>query len=216
MKRLLFAYLLGACAALVAAENAAASNVSTNKASAGVRNPFWPMGYEGERETISPNARPKPKPKDDPAKALPQRPALSRAERDRLAAEKAAAEKAAKELAEKAAREKAEREAAARAEAERKKREITDAHWEAAKKSLAFGGYMKLREADVRERMSIVINGNVYVDGDLISVTHDSRRYTWRIEGLSDKKRLTLARVDAEYLEKPGEAGKKPDKGANP
>ena len=115
MKRLLFAYLLGACAALAAAENASAGNVSTNKASAGVRNPFWPMGYEGERETISPNARPKPKPKDDPAKALPQRPALSRAERERLAAEKAAAEKAAKELAEKAAREKAKRRIFARA-----------------------------------------------------------------------------------------------------
>ena len=207
MRRLLFGIALCASTASFAADG-----VSTN----GVRNPFWPMGYEGERETISPNARPKPKPKDDPAKALPQRPALSRAERERLAAEKAAAEKAAKELAEKAAREKAEKEAAARAEAERKKREITDAHWEAAKKSLAFGGYMKLREADVRERMSIVINGNVYADGDLVSMTHDSRRFTWRVEGLSDKNKLKLVRLRAKYLEQPGESGKKSDKGVNP
>lgn len=216
MKRLLIPCLLCACAALAATGDAPADNMSTNKAPAGVRNPFWPMGYEGERETISPNARPKPKPKQDPAKARSQRPALSPAERERLAAEKAAAEKAAKEVAEKAAREKAEKEAAARAEAERKKREITEAHWAAAKKALVFGGYMKLREAGVRECMSIVINGHVYVDGDLVSVTHDSRRYTWRIEGLSDKNRLKLARIGAEYLEKPGEAGKKSDKGVNP
>ena len=189
------------------AASVAADGVSTN----GVRNPFWPIGYEGVRETISPNVRPKPKPAPAKAevKAPPPRPVVS-------AAEKAAAEKAAKEAAEKAAKEKAEKEAAARAEAERKKREITGAHWDAARAALKFGGRVKLREGDEHANSSVVINGKVYADGDLISITHDSRRFTWRVEGLSEKSKLRLVRIRAKYIEKPGEAGKKSDKGANP
>ena len=203
MRRLLFGIALGAGMASFAADG-----VSTN----GVRNPFWPMGYEGVRETISPNVRKKPK-KAEPKKAPP---AMTVAERKKQEAEKAAAEKAAKEAAEKAAREKAEKEAAERAEAERKKREITGAHWDAARAALKFAGRVKLREGDANENSSVVINGKVYADGDLISITHDSRRFTWRVEGLSDKSKLKLVRIRAKYLEKPGEADKKSDKGANP
>ena len=202
MRRLLFGIALCASTASFAADG-----VSTN----GVRNPFWPIGYEGVRETISPNVRPKPKPSPVKAevKTPPPRPAFS-------AAERAAAEKAKKEAAEKAAKEKAEREAAARAEAERKKREITGAHWDAARAALKFGGRVKLREGDEHANSSVVINGKVYADGDLISITHDSRRFTWRVEGLSDKSKLRLVRIRAKYIEKPGEAGRKSDKGANP
>ena len=203
MRRLLFGIALCASTASFAADG-----VSTN----GVRNPFWPMGYEGVRETISPNVRKKPK-KAEPKKAPP---AMTVAERKKQEAEKAAAEKAAKEAAEKAAREKAEKEAAARAEAERKKREITGAHWDAARAALKFGGRVKLREDDASENSSVVINGKVYADGDLLSITHDSRRFTWRVEGLSGKSKLKLVRIRAKYLEKTGEAGKKSDKGANP
>ena len=206
MRHPVFMCALFVSTALVADEvstnNVATGSVSTNEVAAqGVRNPFWPMGYEGERETISPNARPKPKPKPASAKAGGAKPPppVTAAER----AAKAAAEKAAKE-------------AAARAEAERKKREITSAHWEAAKKALVFGGRVKLREDDVLQNTSVVINGKVYADGDQISFTHDSRRFTWRVEGLSDKNKLKLVRVRAKYLEKPGEAGKKSDKGVNP
>ena len=203
MRRLLLGIAL--CAGVA---SSAADGVSTN----GVRNPFWPIGYEGVRETISPNVRERPK-KPEPKKAPP---ALTAAERKKQAAEKAAAEKAAKEAAEKAAREKAEREAAARAEAERKKREITGAHWDAARAALKFGGRVKLREGEEHANSSVVINGKVYADGDLISITHDSRRFTWRVEGLSGKNKLKLVRLRAKYIEKPGEAGKNSDKGANP
>ena len=209
MRRLLLGTIL--CAFSVAvADNVASTN--------GVRNPFWPMGYEGVRETISPNARPKPKPAPakEKAKTPPPRPVISAAERARLAAEKAEREKAEKEAAEKAAKEKAEKEAAERAEAERKKREITGTHWDAARKALKIGGRVKLREDDVRASSSVVIHGKVYADGDLISITHDSRRFTWRVEGLSDKNKLKLVRLRAKYLEKSGEADKKSDKGANP
>ena len=190
------------------AASVAADGVSTN----GVRNPFWPIGYEGVRETISPNVRERPK-KPEPKKAPP---ALTAAERKKQAAEKAAAEKAAKEAAEKAAKEKAEKEAAARAEAERKKREITGAHWDAARAALKFGGRVKLREEDVLQNTSIVINGKVYADGDLVSFTHNSRRYTWRVEGLTDRNTLKLVRIRAKYIEKTGEAGTKSDKGVKP
>ena len=218
MRRLLLGFMLGACAALIAADGAPANGVSTNAAPAGgVRNPFRPMGYEGEREVISPDVRKRPKP------APKARPAITAAERAAREAEKAAAEKAAKEAAEKAAAkaaaEKAAKEAAARAEAERKKREITGAHWNAARAALKFGGRVKLREDDVYQNSSVVINGKVYADGDLVSFTHDSRRFTWRLDGLSDTNKLKLVRVRAKYLEKkPGEAGKKSesDKGANP
>ena len=209
MRRLLLGTILCACT-VVAADNVASTN--------GVRNPFWPMGYEGVRETISPDARPKPKPDPakDKAKKKTPRPVVSAAEKARLAAEKAAKEKAEKEAAEKAAKEKAEKEAAERAEAERKKREITGSHWDAARKALKFGGRVKLREDDARASSSVVINGKVYADGDLISITHDSRRFTWRIEGLSDKNKLKLVRLRAKYLEQPGKTGKNSDKGANP
>ena len=203
MRCLLFGIALCASTASFAADG-----VSTN----GVRNPFWPMGYEGVRETISPNVRKKPK-KAEPKKAPP---AMTVAERKKQEAEKAAAEKAAKEAAEKAAREKAEKGAAERAEAERKKREITGAHWDAARAALKFAGRVKLREDDANENSSVVINGKVYADGDLLSITHDSRRFTWRVEGLSDKSKLKLVRIRAKYLEKSGEADNKSDKGANP
>ncbi len=203
MRRLLLGIVL-----CVRAASFAANGVSTN----GVRNPFWPMGYEGVRETISPHVRNKQKKVE--TKKVP--PAMTAAERKEQEAAKAAAEKAAKEAAEKAAREKAEKEAAERAEAERKKREITGAHWNAARAALKFGGRVKLREDDARENSSVVINGKVYADGDLISITHDSRRFTWRVEGLSEKSKLKLVRIRAKYIEKPDEAGKKSDKGANP
>ena len=203
MKRLLLGFVLCAGTAAFAVDG-----VSTN----GVRNPFWPMGYEGVRETISPAVRERPKTPAASAKKTPPRPAITAAER----AARAAAEKAAKEAAEKAAAEKAAKEAAARAAAERKRREITGAHWEAAKAALKFGGRVKVREDDVLQNTSIVINGKVYADGDLVSFTHDSRRYTWRVEGLTDRNTLKLVRLRAKYLEKPGEAGAKSDKGVKP
>ena len=178
----------------------------------GVRNPFWPIGYEGTRETISPEVLKRPKPAvSDPSKLPPPITAAEKASRE---AAKVAAEKAAKEKAEKEAKEKAEKEAAERAEAERKKREITSAHWSAARATLKFGGRVKLREDDAIQSTSVVINGKVYSDGDYISITHDSRRFTWRVEGLTDHGTLKLVRVRAKYIEKPGDAGKQPSKGA--
>ncbi len=188
-------------------------------ASSGVRNPFWPIGYEGERETISPEVRKASASLTNRVKTVSERAADAKAAAEKAAKEKAAAAaKAAAEkaAAEKAAAQKAAREAAARAEAERRKREITDKHWEAARAALKLGGRVKLREDDALQNTSVVINGKVYSDGDYVSITHDSRRFTWRVVGLTDRNTLKLVRVRAKYLEKPGESGKKSDKGENP
>lgn len=156
-----------------------------------VRNPFWPIGYEGVREEISANVRQKPKPivKETPKSVAAPKPQP----RVPTAAEKAKAEAEAKLRAEEAKR---------LAEiAERKKREIGEEHWTAARKALRFGGRVKVHGDERGERMSVMINGNTYVDGDLVSFTHDHRRFTWRVTGLTEADTLKLERVKARYLE---------------
>lgn len=216
MKRLIIAVAAAAAISAFGEAPAAKPNGGARRPAEpteeGVRNPFWPIGYEGTREAISSEVIKRPNPAvTNPAKLPPPVTAAEKAARE---AAKVAVEKAAKEKAEKEAKEKAEKEAAARAEAERKKREITSAHWTAARAALKFGGRVKLREDDAIQSTSVVINGKVYSDGDYISITHDSRRFTWRVEGLTDHGTLKLVRVRAKYIEKPGDAGKQPNKGA--
>ena len=93
---------------------------------------------------------------------------------------------------------------------------VPEAITENLAEALVFGGRVKLREDDVLQNTSIVINGKVYADGDLVSFTHNSRRYTWRVEGLTDRNTLKLVRIRAKYIEKTGEAGTKSDKGVKP
>ena len=71
---------------------------------------------------------------------------------------------------------------------------ITNDDWENAKKSLKFAG--KIRQ---NGRLGVVINGKVYEEGDLVSITHDEIRFTWRVEGLNDAK-LRLVRLRAKHL----------------
>lgn len=188
MKRLMIAV------SAVVAVHAFCDAPAAKPAEQGVRNPFWPIGYEGTRETITSEVRAAPSP------------ATNRVDASAAAFDAGAA--AAKAAAAKAAKEKAAKEAAAREEAERKKREITSGHWTAARAALKFGGRVKLREDDAIQNSSVVINGKVYSDGDYVSITHDSRRFTWRVQGLTDANTLKLVRVRAKYLEKPGSAGK--------
>ena len=214
MRRMLFTCLLCVCSVIaVAAEASTTNNAAAGNAPAkGVRNPFWPAGHEGMREGISIGRRPK---RGVPAKKKDSQPKaeLSAAERAaQAAAEKAAKEAAAKAAAEQAAKEAAEKaakEAAERAEAERKKRENTPAHWVAARASLSFGSRMTFRDEDGRQRTSVVINGEDYTDGDLVEIVHDSRRFTWRYEGLTNQNKLSLKPIKAEYLETSGETEKK-------
>ena len=186
----------------------------TATAAEGLRNPFWPKSYVGEMSPISADVRPKPKPKPKPQapKVDPKAAAAAKAAKE-AAAKKAAAAKAkeaaareaaareavAKDAAAKAAAERAAREAAARAEAERN-REISREDWKMAMKSLKIGNPAVFTTEDGKTRSTISINGNIYGDGDLMSVTYEGARFTWRIRGLAGGEKLRLERIRARRI----------------
>ena len=192
MKRLLTTVVFAAAAAAVRAD------------APGVRNPFWPVDYEGKRETITAEVRVKRK---------------SAAEIEReAAAKKAAAEQArlsAEGKARQAAAEKARQEAEAKkkaAEEAEKAKIITSEHWVQARAALRIGGRVKVRTEDGgEERSCVIVNGNAYADGDLISFNHGRNRFTWRVTGLSDGGKLKLVRLRARNLD--GQPPKKTEDG---
>ena len=215
MKRIILLFLLcavwGAIADTAPTNAVAVASVPTNFVTKAVRNPFWPIGYTGEWTRISAEVRPKPKPKPPAPKPKVE---TKKVENDaQIAAQKAAkeaaaaaaiAEKAAKEAAAKAkaAAEKAAAEKAAEEAARR--REITAEDWRKAQRALKFGNPALFKAEDGTVRSSININGNIYVDGDLMSFTHDGIRFTWRIQGLDGKdKKLKLKRVQSRLVEQP-------------
>ena len=197
MKRFVLALLALSAAPLAAADAAPAAE--------GPRNPFWPIGYEGKREAITAEVRVVPRKQEE---ILKEREAAKAAAEAAEAAKVAAAE----------ARKKAAEEAKRKAEEEaRKAKIITDEHWARARKALRIGGRVKVRTEDgAEERSSAVINGNTYVDGDLVSFNHGRNRFTWRVTGLTDGGgKLKLVRVRARNLDDPPEK-KKPAAAAQP
>lgn len=144
--------------------------------STAVRNPFWPIGYEGKRESITSEVR-----------VVPKKPEQIQKERESVSAKvrAAAAEAAAK----------------ARAEAAEREKIVTEEQWTAAYKSLRIGGRVRAKMDDGHETSSVIINGKTYGDGDLISVTQGKNRFTWRLRGLTDGKTVRLDRVAARHLE---------------
>lgn len=175
---------------LLAAADAAPRGASPAEPAKGiaVRNPFWPIGYEGRREVITAEVRVTAK------KTEPDRKAREVETAAAAAAKKARAEEEARAAEAKAAAERAERE-----------RIITPAHWDAALRSLRIAGRVKVRADDGTERSSVMINGRAYADGDLVSFTHGRNRFTWRVANLTSGTSVRLDRVKARHLG--GEAG---------
>ena len=138
-----------------------------------LRNPFWPIGYEGEREAISADMRVKPKVEAEPAKPK---------EETQTAKAKAQQEQ-----------EEALRKAKARAAAAM--------NWNTAQKTLRIGGTVFAKEPNGSTRSSVFINGKDYVDGDLVSVNCGEHRFTWRVTGLTEHRTLRLERVRARPIE---------------
>ena len=131
-----------------------------------LRNPFWPIGYDGEREVISAEPRVAVK-------------VASTNEVETTAADAAAA-----------------------LEPEESDPVATIArHWAAARSSLRIGGITQITQEDGSRRQSITINGRIYGNDDVISVNHDSRRFTWRIKELTEGKTLKLVRVRVRDLD---------------
>lgn len=179
---------------------------TSSAAPQGVRNPFWPAGYQGETSPISAEIRVKPKPKPP---APPPKPVVAEPDKEltaKAAAAEAAKRKAAEEAAAKAKAEaeaKAAAEEAARAAAEAAKPKVIPAEqWIAARRTLKIGNPAVFRLANGATRASISINGHIYVDGDLISVNHEGCRFTWRVGGITDAvSTLKLIRVRARFLD---------------
>lgn len=133
-----------------------------------VRNPFWPIGYEGVREQISAE----PKVEVQSAAAEPDETATAAS----VAATVAALEQT--------------------------NESISTRNWIEAKKSLRISGTTVVTDTSTgRQKQGIIINGYSYGDGDLISINHGGRRFTWRIKGLSDGSTLKLVRVRAKQLD---------------
>ncbi len=151
-------------------------------ASIPLRNPFWPVGYHGEMEPIV----------DTVAVQQTAETAVEE-EKQTSAAEAAAALAAAA--------------AAAAAQEEDESVELLR-RWVRARKALKVGGAMKFGSEDGTRRQAVSINGNIYGDGDLVSINHDGYRFTWRVQGLTNNKTLRLIRVRARELEQGLKTGK--------
>ena len=143
-----------------------------------LRNPFWPVGYTGEREPIV----------DEP--------------RVRVAA--AASEETAEEDTKTGA---TDDEAIAEAEAqEQENGQGFDRLWIKARKQLKIGSTLKLDGNNTRQ--AITINDKIYADGDLVSFNCNGYRFTWKIKQLTDNNTLRLQRIKARELKtEPEEKG---------
>ena len=126
-----------------------------------VRNPFWPIGFEGEREIIS------AEPKVDVSVAT------APTDEDTATAGAVA----------------------------RSSQTISDRHWSEARKTLKTSGITVVTGQDGTRRQCIMLNGLAYGDGDLVSVNHNGRRFTWRVKGLTEKDTVKLVRIRAKTIE---------------
>ena len=126
-----------------------------------VRNPFWPIGFDGEREIIS------AEPKIDVSVAT------APTDEDTATAGAVA----------------------------RSSQTISERHWSEARKTLKTSGITVVTGQDGTRRQCIMLNGLAYGDGDLVSVNHNGRRFTWRIKGLTEKDTVKLVRVRAKTIE---------------
>ena len=133
-----------------------------------LRNPFWPIGYDGTREPIS----------AEPTVAIR---AASTNDVETAAAAAAAVE-----------------------QADDDPETANTRQWAAARAQLRIGGITLVAAPDGSRRQAVTINGRVYGNNDLISVNHDSRRFTWRVEEITEGKTLKLVRVRVRDLD--GEA----------
>lgn len=131
-----------------------------------IRNPFWPVGFQGQRESITdqPRIEIRTSSEDEEKRDLE----TSVNDETIAAAREAAAEEALQG-------------------------NFSERLWRAARDSLKFGGTMKTGGA--KPRQAITINGKIYSDGDYISVNHSGNRFTWRIKALTDGGTLKLQRI---------------------
>lgn len=83
----------------------------------------------------------------------------------------------------------------------RKSQVVSTHHWAEARKTLHITGTTTVTANNGTKRHGVIINGYTYGDGDLISTNHEGRRFTWRIQGLTEGATLKLIRVRAKDIE---------------
>ena len=133
-----------------------------------LRNPFWPIGYIGEREAIS-----------DKPKIEVKTTAESANEEDTKTAVNAESIAAAEEADD---------------------NQCGNRLWIQARKALKIGGTMRTKDKE-GSHQSVMINGKIYADGDLISMNLDGKRYTWKVKNLTEGGTLKLQRIKCRDLE---------------
>ena len=143
-------------------------------ATAPVRDPFWPVGFEGERHVISAEPRAVAEGKAATGEVRPPAPAGTNVVVVADAGE----------------------EWARRAEAARRKLEM-DRRWAAAVKQLSFGGAVKLEKG----ASAVLVNGRARTAGDYVRVDHDGYRFIWRVARSATEQKLRLERVKAVGLD---------------
>ena len=141
-------------------------------AAPGVKDPFWPIGYEGERRVISASPR-----RVAPAEinAVPE---ISAPAKKAEAGAAAADEKAASPVA----------------------AEIAAEDWERARATLKLGSVVRFAAEEDAERSIVVINSRAYELGQTVSVIDHGIRFVWRISS-GDGRSLKLERVRATRLD---------------
>lgn len=133
-----------------------------------VRNPFWPLGFDGTREVIT-------------AEPIVDVAAASEGAEEQDDTTTAGAVAAISKT-------------------------VTSKHWAEARKGLRVGGRSVVTRPDGTKRQSVMINGLVYGDGDYISITSNNRRFTWKIQGLTEGETLKLVRVRAKVVSGGGQS----------
>ena len=149
-------------------------------ATAPVRDPFWPVGYEGTRRVIS--AEPRLSSTGEPKAEGVKPESVEVPETSKTNVVQSAADPA---------------EAwARRAEEARLKLEM-DNRWNKAVKELRFGGVVKMRQGP----SAVLINGKARAEGDYVRLDHDGYRFIWRVAGSETERKLRLDRVKAVGLD---------------
>ena len=144
-------------------------------ATAPVRDPFWPVGYEGTRRAIS----------AEPRFAASEEAKVEDAEVPEIPKTNVVA--SATDPAEEWAR---------RAEEARLKLEM-DNRWNKAVKELRFGGVVKMRKG----LSAVLINGKARAEGDYVRLDHEGYRFIWRVASSETERKLRLDRVKAVGLD---------------
>ena len=149
-------------------------------ATAPVRDPFWPVGYEGTRRAIS----------AEPRFAVSEEPKVEDVRAEDVEDRGASTTNAVQSVTDSA-------EEWARREEEARLKLAMDNRWNKAVKELRFGGVVKMQKG----LSAVLINGKARAEGDYVRLDHEGYRFIWRVARSETERKLKLDRVKAVGLD---------------